>query len=155
VQTILVGYDGTRPAERAVVRAGELAKAFDARVVVAWVAPPPFETGYADSAAFGLAPLTTYPSPSLEAAEDELWREHRDRVTALLADQGVRFDLERSLGNPADELVDLAEELHADLIVVGKREAGFIERLLGGSVSQSVARHAHCDVLVVHAPHAD
>lgn len=150
MQTILVGYDGTGPAERAVERAAELAKAFDARVVVAWVAPPPFDPGYADPAGFGLAPVSTYPSPALEAAEDELWREHREHVTALLAERGVRFDVERSLGNPADELVDLADEVGADLIVVGTREPGFVDRLLGGSVSQSVARHAHCDVLIVH-----
>jgi nucleotide-binding universal stress UspA family protein len=155
VQTILVGYDGTRPSERAIGRAAELARAFDARVVVAWVAPPPFEPGFAEVAAFGLAPLTTYPSPTMEAAEDELWRQHRDRVTTLLSGSGVRFELARSLGNPAGELVELAEEVGADLLVVGTREASFVERLLSGSVSQSVARHADCDVLIVRAPHDD
>jgi nucleotide-binding universal stress UspA family protein len=47
-------------------------------------------------------------------------------------------------------LVDLAEQEDADLIVVGTREPGIVERLLGQSVSQSVSRQAHRDVLIVH-----
>jgi len=153
VQTILVGYDGTRPAERALERAAELALAFGGRVVVAWVAPPPASAGYVpDAAAFGLAPIGSWTDPAaIEASEDALWQQHREHVTALLSGRGVPFDFERALGRPEDELVELADELKADLIVVGTREPGFFERLLGGSVSQRVARHAHCDVLIVHA----
>jgi nucleotide-binding universal stress UspA family protein len=54
------------------------------------------------------------------------------------------------LGDPAEAIVQLAEERSADLIVVGTREPGFFERLLGHSVSASVQRNAHCDVLIVH-----
>ena len=46
--------------------------------------------------------------------------------------------------------VQLAEERDADLVVVGTREPSVLERLLGRSVSQSVSRQAHCDVLIVH-----
>jgi nucleotide-binding universal stress UspA family protein len=151
VETILVGYDGTRPSERALERAAELAQAFGARVVVTWVAPPPIDPGYPpDAAAFGLSPVTSLPDPDLLDAEDAVWRQHREHVVAVFERRGIRYDLERSLGRPDDELVALADELHADLIVLGTREPGFFERLLGGSVSQSVARHAHCDVLIVH-----
>jgi nucleotide-binding universal stress UspA family protein len=54
------------------------------------------------------------------------------------------------VGQPSAEIVDVAERRGADLIVVGTREPGFLERLLEGSVSQGVARRAHCDVLIVH-----
>jgi nucleotide-binding universal stress UspA family protein len=77
---------------------------------------------------------------------------HRDRVQAFFADAGVAVDFAGVLGQPAEEIVELAEQQQADLIVVGTREPGFIERLLGGSVSQGVARRAHCDVLIVHPP---
>lgn len=46
------------------------------------------------------------------------------------------------------EIVELAEELEAGLIVVGSRGAGRIARSLLGSVSDSIVRHAHCPVLV-------
>jgi nucleotide-binding universal stress UspA family protein len=51
---------------------------------------------------------------------------------------------------PAETIVQLAEEREADLIVVGTREPNVLERLLGQSVSPSVSRRAHCDVLIVH-----
>ena len=44
----------------------------------------------------------------------------------------------------------MATSEHADLIVVGTREPSFLQRVLGQSVSQSVAAHAHSDVLIVH-----
>ena len=49
------------------------------------------------------------------------------------------------------EIVGLAEEVGADLIVVGSRGLGGFRRALMGSVSESVVRHAHCPVLVFRA----
>jgi nucleotide-binding universal stress UspA family protein len=53
------------------------------------------------------------------------------------------------MGKAASEIVELAEELGAGLVVVGSRGLGGIRRALMGSVSDSVVRHAHCPVLVV------
>jgi nucleotide-binding universal stress UspA family protein len=52
------------------------------------------------------------------------------------------------MGGAAEEVLDLAEELGAGLIVVGSRGRGRMRRLVMGSVSDVVVRHAHCPVLV-------
>jgi nucleotide-binding universal stress UspA family protein len=53
------------------------------------------------------------------------------------------------MGDAAREIVHLAEDLGAGLVVIGSRGRGGIRRTLMGSVSDSVVRHAHCPVLVV------
>lgn len=61
-------------------------------------------------------------------------------------------------GRPDQEIVALAEELDAGLIVIGSRGLGGVRRALMGSVSDSVVRHAHCPVLVIRGQedtHAD
>jgi nucleotide-binding universal stress UspA family protein len=55
--------------------------------------------------------------------------------------------------DPGHAIVETANELHPDLIVLGSVEKGFFLRLLTGSVSEYVVRHAPCPVLVV--PHHD
>ena len=52
-------------------------------------------------------------------------------------------------GRADEEIIFLAEQVGADLVVVGSRGLGGIRRALLGSVSDSVVRHAHCPVLVV------
>jgi len=52
-------------------------------------------------------------------------------------------------GRPHAEIVHLAEELDAGIVVVGRRGEGGVRKALLGSVSDSVVRHAHCPVLVV------
>jgi nucleotide-binding universal stress UspA family protein len=52
-------------------------------------------------------------------------------------------------GRPDGEIVDLAEEIGAGLIVMGSRGRGGMKRALMGSISDSVVRHAHCPVMVV------
>ena len=73
-----------------------------------------------------------------------------ERARATLAERGVPADVQLGVGDPAEAIVELAEQRSADMIVVGTRELGFFQRLLGQSVSGSVQRHAHCDVLIVH-----
>jgi nucleotide-binding universal stress UspA family protein len=67
-----------------------------------------------------------------------------------IQEEGVTVkDAHLAFGAPDEEIVKLGEELDAGLIVVGSRGLGGVRRALIGSVSDSVARHAHCPVLVV------
>jgi nucleotide-binding universal stress UspA family protein len=58
-------------------------------------------------------------------------------------------------GRADEEIVVLAEQMGADLVVMGSRGLGGVRRALIGSVSDSVARHAHCPVLVVRKERSD
>jgi nucleotide-binding universal stress UspA family protein len=104
-----------------------------------------------------LVPLTPpYPEvldwrEDLEYAEREA-RELLDEQVKKVEDAGgivARVHLREE--QPAEEIIALAEELGADLIVVGRRHRGRIRRALAGSVSDWVVRHARCPVLVVGA----
>lgn len=153
-KTVVVGYDGMAPAERALQRAAEYAGAFAARVVVVSVAAPQPLAEVGSPGAFGLLPYYDYPvggRGQVVERDEQLWEQHRQHVQGLFADADLEVEFAGVAGDPAQELVDAAEQHQAELIIVGTREPGFLERLLGGSVSQDVARRAHCDVLIVHS----
>ncbi len=93
-------------------------------------------------------------SPRLDA---ELRRQFDRQARTLLdtetekvrAAGGVVTQAHLRMGKAAHEIVALAEEMGAGLIVIGSRGLGGIRRALMGSVSDSVVRHAHCPVFVV------
>jgi nucleotide-binding universal stress UspA family protein len=139
VKTILVGYDQTEPSERALDRALEFAKAFQAKLLITSVAPVMADAGTGRSMG-GLDPTD---SPESHASE---LRAAADKATAA----GLSVELVRAIGDAAEAIVKAAEQNDADLIVLGARERGWMQRMLDHSVSQDVARHARCDVLIVH-----
>jgi len=137
MKTIVLGYDGTDASARALERTSEIAKAFGSTVIVTSVSGTMGGAVHA-----GGAGDPTDPPEAHEALLDDAVR--------TLADHGVQAESVLALGHPGEAIVELADERNADLVVVGTREPGFFERLLGSSVSGSVQRHAHCDVLIVH-----
>lgn len=137
MKTIVVAYDETEPAKRALARAADLTKTFGAKLVVTSVAP----VGAAGPRGGG--PIDPVHPP-------EHHREELEHARVFLSDRGIDADFQIGVGDAADVIVALAEERDADLIVVGTREPGLIDRLFKGSVSAAVSRHAHCDVLIVH-----
>jgi nucleotide-binding universal stress UspA family protein len=62
---------------------------------------------------------------------------------------GEVAEMHARVGRPDAEIVGLADELGAGLIVLGSRGLGPLRRALMGSVSDSVVRHTHCPVLIV------
>jgi nucleotide-binding universal stress UspA family protein len=74
------------------------------------------------------------------------------KTVELLRSKGLRATAIVELGHPTSRIVDAAEEWHADLIVVGSHGRRGLERFLLGSVSEVVARHAHCSVEIIRIP---
>ena len=140
MSTILVGYDETPGSQRALERAATLAKALGAKLVVTSVTPLMVSIGRSGG------PIDPTDPPEKHAKELEAARQY-------LEGQGVQADYQPAVGEPADAIVQLADQVDADLIVVGTREPNLIQRLTGQSVSEAVSHHTHRDVLIVHAPH--
>jgi nucleotide-binding universal stress UspA family protein len=99
-----------------------------------------------------------YIGPEVVEEAEEKERKHLDRESQRLLDTQVEqvraaggsvAQLHLRFGRPDEEIVAVAEELGARLIVLGSRGRGGVRRALMGSVSDSVVRHAHCPVLVV------
>lgn len=130
---ILVGFDGSPNARRALAEALNIAKS-DTRMTIVAAAQGPPPTGEVP--------------PVWGEGLEERRRELEDARRAL-AEVGRDAEVVAVLGAPADVLVEEAKERGADLIVVGRRGLSGAERLVMGSVSSKVARTASCSVLIV------
>jgi nucleotide-binding universal stress UspA family protein len=159
VGTIVVGFDGSEAAERALVRAAELAEALAARLVVVSVsrssrAPVdgpdlivvPSPVGGTMPTGALVAGLASEPAPE----PTELAQRQLERARMLLARRRVEAEYMAEIGAAAERLLEVADERDADLLVLGSREHGLVERLLTRPVDEAVARHAGRDVLLVH-----
>jgi nucleotide-binding universal stress UspA family protein len=142
-ERILLAADGSEESRLARGAAAELSAATGAEVHVAHVLPSP-ERMY--------GPHFYSPdvkSSLLERVEEEA-REFLDRQAEEISSAGGKVGgTHLASGNAPARIVKLAEELHADLTVLGSRGLGGVRRALMGSVSDSVVRHAHNPVLIV------
>jgi nucleotide-binding universal stress UspA family protein len=135
---ILLATDGSRDAELARTTAVDLANSTDSEVHVVTVAP-----GY----------------PSYDIRNPAVVEQLRKQAEDILNEQVEK--IEQSGGKVAEkhlriaeryraqQIVQVAEEIGAGLIIMGSRGLGGVRRALIGSVSDSVVRHAHCPVMVV------
>ena len=137
MKTIVIGFDESEPAKRALERAADLAEAFGAELIVTSVAPVLVGAGRSAGPTDPTDPFGKHLQELIHAR-------------TYLEERKLDAEFVPAVGEPADTIVELAEQRHADLIVVGTREPSILERLLGQSVSQAVARQAHTDVLIVH-----
>ena len=143
IDTMLVATDGSETARRAVDRAAELGSGTGARVHVLTAYKP--------------LPAKVEPGRAVNP-EVSQWRIATDaKAEAVLNEacstlrlRGVEAEPHARSGDAADAILDLAEELDADLIVVGSRGLSGARRFLLGSVPNKVSHHAPCDVLIVH-----
>lgn len=142
MRSIVVGTDGSPSADTAVGRAAEIAKATGSHVhlVTAYPDVPTYRERIASSA-------KAEPIELRQVAEGVVAREARP-----LRDEGIEVATHTREGDPADVLINVAEDVSADLIVVGARGLSGLERFLLGSVSSKLSHHAPISVMVVRAP---
>jgi len=138
IHTILHPTDFSDHSTHAFQLACALTRDYNARLVVLHVVVPPTVI-YGE----GILP----PDPEL------LRREAQEQLAHLLAPQAnVRAERRLAEGDPAAEVLSAAEEIGADLIVMGTHGRTGLGRLLMGSVAEEVMRHAPCPVLTTRLP---
>ena len=142
-QSIVVGTDGSDTATQAVRQAVDLAAAVNAKVKLV--------------SAYEPVPAQRLREERRDTPEDLQWaigpREDvdstLDAAAAIARDAGVEADVYPRQGDPADAILDVAEEQEADLIVVGNKGMTGAKRFLLGSVPNKVSHHAPCSVLII------
>jgi nucleotide-binding universal stress UspA family protein len=136
-KTVLVALDGSELSDRVIQTLLELNLKPDAKVILAHVISP------VDS---GMETPANLPAAD---SEIELYRHTEQQLLAYQADLPCPSQLEIVTGDPADEIIRLANIYQAKLIVIGSRGLTGVNRILQGSVSSQVVTDAHCSVLVV------
>ena len=142
--SIVVGTDGSDTAREAVRQAVELAARLGARLhIVSAYEPVPGTRTHAEAQP---VPPDLEWMVNLREDVDATLREAADAAQA----GGVESAGYARQGDPADAILDVAEEQGADLIVVGNKGMTGARRFLLGSVPNRVSHHAPCSVLIVH-----
>jgi len=142
-KSIVVGTDGSETANEAVKQAVDLAKAIGARVELV--------------SAYEPVSNQRLRSESRDVPEDIAHSVNpREDVDSVLKDaleyteeEGVDSNCHARQGDPADAILDVAEETNADLIIVGNKGMTGARRFLLGSVPNKVSHHAPCSVLII------
>jgi nucleotide-binding universal stress UspA family protein len=141
--SIVVGTDGSDTAKKAVAAAVDLAREIGATLDIV--------------SAYEPVPQSRLREESRQAPEDLQWMINpREDVEATLRDAaeeieeaGIQVETFAREGDPADAILDVAEERSADLIVVGNKGMTGAKRFLLGSVPNKVSHHAPCSVLII------
>jgi nucleotide-binding universal stress UspA family protein len=138
LKTILLAYDGSEGANRALNFALDLAKVHQAEVHALAVVER--------------LPIQEVSSGELEAETEFFNRYYREQLVKaqeVAAEAGVALKTQLETGHPAQTIVKVAEDGNFDLIVLGHRGISGVWARLLGSVAEKVSSHAHCSVLIV------
>jgi nucleotide-binding universal stress UspA family protein len=140
--SIVVGIDGSDTAREAVRQATVLARSVGARIELVSAYEPVTDARLRESIA---VPEDLHwiinPREDVEATLEE--------AAAAIRDAGVAVEVFARQGDPADAILDVAEERGSDLIVVGNKGMTGAKRFLLGSVPNKVSHHAPCSVLII------
>jgi nucleotide-binding universal stress UspA family protein len=140
-RSIVVGTDGSENAAEAVRQAAALAAALGARVHLVCVYEPVPSAGSGEGAAHEESGWLLRPREAVDATLEE--------AAGAFAAAGVEVERYAQRGDPADAILDVAEERGADLIIVGNRGRTGAKRFLLGSVPNRISHHAPCAVLII------
>lgn len=152
---IVLAVDGSQESEAAATTAAALATSTGSELHIIHTGKGTTQSSYLSSErSFYTRPETTQSPSSYSTENEETFSARRfleDRARRLKEETSTEVRPHFRVGKPYKEIVELAEEVDAGLIVLGSRGHGGVSRALMGSVSDAVVRHSHCPVLVVRS----
>jgi nucleotide-binding universal stress UspA family protein len=140
-EVVVAATDGSEGSIRACHVAVNVARAWGSKLLLVTVVRPP--EGWWG---IGGAPPT---ATALSNALDNAQQEALDRTIESLDLTDVDYETVEELGDPAATIVGFCEQHKADLLVIGRRGAGLIERFILGSVADRLVHYAPCPVMVI------
>lgn len=145
-QTVVVGTDGSDSSLRAVERAAAVAADHGAKLIVATAHPPVAE----EKGRYAIPPGSDHGADYRTVGEAPYYRILHDARERAHQAGAKNVEEKAIVGAPITALVDLAEEVRADLLVVGNVGLNSVAGRLLGSVPSEVSRKSKTDVLIVH-----
>ena len=140
---IVIGTDGSETASEAVRQATELAKMSGARLDIVSAYEPITRTRLQEEQRQAPGDVQYEISPR-EDVNLTL-----DSAAGTARNEGLEAQTHAMEGDPADAILDVAEEIKADLIIVGNKGMTGARRFLLGSVPNKVSHHAPCSVMII------
>jgi nucleotide-binding universal stress UspA family protein len=162
MKCILVPIDFSDVTQPVIDLARQLAKALGAEIHLVHVkeltaAATPGTLGYGLAGMSEVAPISGVPVPGFESMlqpipENQGQKSKLAKWQKEIADEGIKVSLHEPTGVVAEEILNQADELNADLIVMGTHGHGAMYNLLVGSATKGVLKHSRRPVLLVPAP---
>jgi len=148
-RNILVPVDFSENSEKAVWYAAKLASGYDATLHLLHV----FQTPFHGSVPYQGTRLKVDQIKSYASAAEQQAKEDLDELLGQLQNKGFKAAAYLQSGYPFEQIIEAANRLGVDLIVMGSHSHGGLMHLLLGSTAERVVQHARCPVLVVKEEH--
>ena len=136
MKNILMAYDTSEQAKKAFDFAADMAKKYGAQLTVLSVVRPP-------------EPAESVETGAMLEEASHIYSADFAKLKKKVEPFKDKVKFEVAIGHPAEKIIQRANELQADAIVMGHRGKTLVERWLLGSVSRRVTSYAHCTVIVV------
>jgi nucleotide-binding universal stress UspA family protein len=145
IKKILIAVDETPYSEKAWLYGHHLAQQMKAKIALVHVNEIPAMPTYVGNLVVGEAPTIM---PDLMSIQEENTQKLFEKITKSFGPE-VQVDTFSRMGAIREEILDVAQEWEADLIILGTHGRTGFDHFISGSVAESVARRSDCPVLII------
>jgi len=144
-QRVLVAIDDTPCSIKAILYAKEITKLLKTSIALVTVVPPATPASYGADPLLGQQPIII---PEVTEIQEKSAQDFLERMSREFTDAGEVFIFNK-VGSVKQEILSVAHEWAADLIIMGSNGRTGFDHFISGSVSEGVIRKAECPVLVI------